>query len=870
MTAKRIFALLLAVAMVFSLAACGDDNSGDNTPDTPAVSGDQQGENNVPENQDENGLENTDEAVTPEGNYTWRDSVSVLASNWNPHTYQTSDDALPLDYITDNLFAIIFNDANHPVEGKEAFDSYVVVPAMAEDFPVDVTEEVKADHPQFEIPESATSGYAWRVKLRDDLKWEDGTPITAETFVESMKRLLDPKYINFRAADQTGSYAVVNAQKYANAGSYTYLDNGNEGIQLEDMEKNDEGQYTYNGKLVFIGVDYSLAWTGGDTLKAYVEEYGDAYFGLDTWDALLAETNQRGVAPCTDENLQLLSGVTTTNEAWGETDADLFNYLLIVDEEFPEDYSFDNVGLYASDDNELTFVFGNALDGFYLTYYAMNMIPLVKLDLYDECLSETTTASGSVWSSTYNTSVETTCSYGPYKMSDFQSDKAMHFVKNENWAGWNYDWINYVDPTDGNTYQMYQTTEVDIQVVPEAATRKQMFLAGQLIGYGLQAEDFDQYRNSEFVHSTPAETVFFLVLNGYQKVIEDREAAADFDGTTTDLQTMTLESFRRAAAITFDREDFAATVSPARSGGYALIGNTYIYDPETCAYYRDTEPAMQALCDFYSVDTSKYDSLEEAVDSITGYDAETAKELYSQAYQEALDAGYITDADGDGISDQTVTITYAIAEDSDFMTKTIDYMNEAFNKCTAGTGLEGKVQIVKSAPLGNDWSNQLREGLVDCCLCGWSGGVLDPFGLADTWTREGAAYDEYWFDPTAVSFTMNINGEDITLTLRQWAVAVNGEMVNVDGKEYNFGYGLVDVDVRLNILANIEKTLMGVYDYIPMLQDGSMSLLSQQVYYVVEEYNPMLSRGGMQYAKYNYNDDEWAEYVSSQGGSLQY
>jgi hypothetical protein len=55
-----------------------------------------------------------------------------------------------------------------------------------------------------------------------------------------------------------------------------------------------------------------------------------------------------------------------------------------------------------------------------------------------------------------------------------------------------------------------------------------------------------------------------------------------------------------------------------------------------------------------------------------------------------------------------------------------------------------------------------------------------------------------------------------------------------------------------------------------MLQDGSMALLSQQVYYVRDEYNPIMGRGGIAYMKYNYNDAEWAAYVAEQGGELQY
>ena len=110
---------------------------------------------------------------------------------------------------------------------------------------------------------------------------------------------------------------------------------------------------------------------------------------------------------------------------------------------------------------------------------------------------------------------------------------------------------------DGNTYHMYQTTDVDIQYVKEAATSKQMFLAGQLMTYGLQSEDFDQYRTSDYYYATPAETIYFLLFNGHEKVIKERENATDFDKNTTDLEMQMLESFRRACAVAIDRENFA-------------------------------------------------------------------------------------------------------------------------------------------------------------------------------------------------------------------------------------------------------------------------------------------------------------------------
>ena len=393
-----------------------------------------------------------------------------------------------------------------------------------------------------------------------------------------------------------------------------------------------------------------------------------------------------------------------------------------------------------------------------------------------------------------------------------------------------------------------------------------MFLKGELMTYGLQAEDFDTYRSSQYCHATPSETIFFLILNGYVDAINAREKNEGFDTTKYDLQSMTLLNFRKAVAVTYDRDLFAATVSPARSGGYGIIGTNYIYDPDTGAKYRDTDQAKKALCDFYSVDVSKYASLDEAVDSITGYDPVTAKELYKKAFDDAIAAGYITDNDKDGKSDQIVRIEYCISSDSDFMTKTINYLNEKMAEVTKDTPFDGKIEFVKSAPYGNDWSTKIREGQADTVLGGWSGSALNPFSLTDLYVNPTRAYDAKWFDATKINMTMTIEGKEITMTLKDWSDALNGADVNGN----NFGDGMVDINTRLDILAAFETEVLKTYDYLPMLQDGGMSLLTQQCYYVVEEYNPIMGRGGIAYLKYNYNDADWATYVSEQGGELKY
>ena len=840
---KTLISVSLVVAMAITVVGCGKK-----TPDP---------------------LDGKD-IVVYSGDYVYKDAVVQLSSNWNPHTYQTNDQSYPIDFITSGLYSFYYNDELHPIEGKKPYEGYVILPEMAASLPVDVTEQIKAlDNNKYGIPEDITSGYAYTIDLNPDAVWENGTPITAETYVYSMKQLLYPKMNNYRASDYyQGTFTIANGAKYFFQGTTNCADTMGE-IAFEDLVKGEDGNYyAKDGDPIYLAIDFELDWLQGDTLKTYVDYYGDASFSLKYWDELAAAADEDGLIPLNDDTYAKFSDVTTGNANWGETVADVCNYF-VKKTVYEDNYSFDNVGIFASDTYQITLVFGKSLAGFNLLYnLSGNWI--VYQPYYDEL--KTQIEGTDAWTTTYATSLKTTMSYGPYKMTAFQADKAMTFERNETWYGYKDGKHVFVDPEDPeHVYPMYQTTKIETQVVAEPADRKLMFLKGQLMGYGLQAEDFDEYRSSDYCYVTPSETIFFFIFNGYMDAIKNREANESFDQSKYDLETMTLTSFRKAVAVTYDKEALCSAVSPSRSGGYGLIGNSYLYDPETGSRYRDTEQAKKVLCDFYSVDVSKYDSLDDAVASITGYDPVVAKELYKQAFDEALAAGYITDNDKDGKCDQIISIEYASSAHSAFMEKTLNYLNEKMAEVLVGTPFEGKIQFAESAPLGDAWSDNIRNGLSDTVLGGWSGSALDPFSVTDCYANPSRQYDAKWFDSTKTQLTITIDGKELTTSLKNWSDALNGDTVTIDGKDYNFGDGMVDVNTRLDILAAIEGAVLQTYDYIPMLQDAGMSLLSQQVYYVIEDYNPVMGRGGITYLRYNYDEAAWAEYVASQeDGKLSY
>ena len=134
--------------------------------------------------------------------YTYHDALPVFPTNWNPCTYQTTTDAQILDYITDGFYTFDYN---------AGMTGYEMVDAMAVGDPVDVTGEYVG---QYGI-EAGETALAYKLTIREDLRWNNGDRITAYDFEESAKRLLDPKAKNYRADSMySGSVSIYGAEAY--------------------------------------------------------------------------------------------------------------------------------------------------------------------------------------------------------------------------------------------------------------------------------------------------------------------------------------------------------------------------------------------------------------------------------------------------------------------------------------------------------------------------------------------------------------------------------------------------------------------------------------------------------------------------------
>ena len=847
---KKVLALLLAAVMVLSAVGCksADDSTGGDALsqlDQAKENASQQDPTATPVPTTAASEDSTTGEPAAPATYTYNYALSTFPTLWNPHTYETSTDAEITDYITAGFYTFDYN---------ETYDGYKMVPYMATSEPVDVTSDYIG---QYGLTEDSYS-QAYIINLRTDLKWDDGTAITANDFVESAKRLENPEAQNYRADNlYSGNMVIHNAQSYLYQGKTVALENAtNAYYTFADLVKGDDGNYyTPDGEPVYWAVDFVLNdWLSGNTLADYVDAYGDAYFDVTTWDELVALADDEGLVACNDDTYALYAPVTTGNPNWGETEDDLPAYL-VYKATYPE-LDWSEVGMFAKSDYELVIILDKPLKGFYLLY-ALGDSWLVKTDLYDSCISYV----DGVYTNTYGTSAETTPSYGPYKLTAFQADKQYTLDRNEYFFGLN----------DANDNTTWQTTSIVVDYVAEATTRLELFNQGKLDTYGLTKDDMEDYSRSDYCYYTPGDSTYAMVFNpDFDALVSMQEAA----GENINKTIITIPEFRMAMSFAMNRADFCLATSPTNNAAFALYSSLIVSDPENGIAYRTTNQAKQAFVNFWGLadeygEGKLYADIDEAIESVTGYNLTKAQEYFNTAYDKAIELGYMD-------ADDVVEIKIGTPNNtSTFYNNGYEYIVNNYTEAVKGTKLEGKLMFSRDDTLGNGFSDALKANQVDMLFgVGWTGSTLDPYGLMEAYTSTGYQYDPAW-NTEVETMEVTIDGVAYTATVWAWTEIMSGEKRTItaaDGTtmEYSCGEADNDPEARLEILAAIENVVLMQYDFIPIMDASSAGLRGQQIKYFTEEYIFGMGRGGIKYYTYNYTDAEWDEYVASQNGTLDY
>ena len=652
--------------------------------------------------------------------YTYNYALATFPTNWNPAAYQTARDSEILDYISDSFYVFDYN---------EDGDGYVLRPGMAKGEPKDVT----ADYVGKYGIKAGDTAKAYVIELRQDLRWEDGTPIKARDFVESAKRYLDPKAQNYRADSlYSGSVVIYNAENYLKQGQDGYP---------------------------------AMEWEG-------------------------------------------------------------------------------NVGWFARSEYELCFVLEYPLSGFYLKYNLPT--PLVHIETYDACARN----DNGIYTNSYGTSVATTKSFGPYKLTAFQADKQYTLTKNQ----------EYYDLTEDT----YQTTAIVVDFVKEASTRLQLFRQGKLDSYSLTVDDMEAYGLSDFAYYNTGDSTFGMAFNPDFDALK----AAQERLTGVNKTILTLPEFRTAMSYALDREAFCLAASPLNKAGFGLFSESIIADPDRQTPYRETEGAKQVLAAVWGLSDkigTLYEDLDQAVDSISGYDLPRARELFNIAYDKAIAQGLMKETDRVEIRIGTPNSTSA------FYNNGYEFLVNNYTRAVEGTKLAGKLTFTRDDTLGNAFSGALKKNQVDMLFgVGWTGSALDPYALMEAYLLPNYQYDPS-NDYSKLPLTVAVSGQAYTAPATDWLAMMNGQTRTVTapgGSETTFA--ATEQTDRLAILSALEGAVLGNYNFIPIMDDGEGHLRGRQISYPTEEYIYPLGYGGVKYFTYAYSDQAWESYVSQSGGLLDY
>lgn len=878
---KRLLALLLATAMVTGMVACGNDDTPTDSTDesTPTTNDGGQvtpadkywavdagainmslgaaggGEVSHDGYKGIAGKDYTDPAV-----YTYRDYMAGTTDmKWDPMNWATNEDIVILDFVTDSFYYFVPN---------STLDGYAIILGTAADYPEDVTSEYVGS---YGIAAGDTAK-AFKIRLREDLAWEDGTPINADTYMYSYQELLYPLMYNRRADSvYAGTISIYGARNYFYAGKHAYAENmiseaygDEEYVAVADMEVDADGYFLVDGKDIAINLYDGGNW--GDSLADYYMAGYDALFvkdGVDLFlDVLDAAADNDNYVKVNQEVYEALAHIVAALHEYASVEeyaADKGDYAYLEWEEFcyyGEDFAaadFSEVGIVKTGDYELVFIYNNPVENpdYNIPYNGLGEY-LVYEPLWESCKTyfnanedrvSADSADVAKITSTYGTNVDTTMSFGPYKLTYFELDKAFTLERNDAWYGYN----------DGNHAGWYQMDVYAMQIISEHATTLMAFLNGELDTVSLQSEDMTDYGTSDYILYVPQSYTTKLTFNTDSASLASR-------GT----QILENVNFRKAFALAIDRTTFAASFTAAGSAGYGMLNYVYQANPLTGEIYRESEGGMRALTDLYGLTygpDGDFDTLEEAYDAITGYDLPQAQELMKLAYDQCV-------ADGTYDGTSNVEITLNVYNSDDIYVQMFNYLNDALKSAIAGSGFEGKVSLAMKVDA--DYYNTMYSGGTDMIFSTWGGAASSPYTMlyecyADASDGSGQQ-NEYGFDTSQVPVTVEINGASYTTDLQTWARWMDGDpSVSIsNGSSTLDAFAYYDTDSRSAIFGRMEYAYLSYYTTTPLYYRNVASLYSQKAHYATNTYmGEEVGFGGLRFLVFDYNDEEWANVVSA-------
>ncbi len=166
---------------------------------------------------------------TPGGEKIYRYADATDVNNLSPHMSLAAHEGAVVNWTTSTFYRWL------PKTDRSGSE---LLPDMAAEDPIDVNGD----------------GTVWEIRLREGLKWDNGDPIDANTFMYSYKMALDPKMANQTVVDLAKNAIIIkNAEAYY-AGKCDWEDVGIKQVDDHTLHIMTDGKFTaFDVKRHFAG-----------------------------------------------------------------------------------------------------------------------------------------------------------------------------------------------------------------------------------------------------------------------------------------------------------------------------------------------------------------------------------------------------------------------------------------------------------------------------------------------------------------------------------------------------------------------------------------------------------------------------------------
>lgn len=602
---KRILRAALAVVLILAIAGCVV--YGPDSPDMISVPGEK-------------------------GHYTYR-YADIAPDNWSPLYWSSKQERSILSYTTSPLYDITLNDTG---------DGNAYRSELATAMPEDVTVEY-AGNKTYGVPKKAEEGYAYRITIRQDALWQDGTPVTTADFAYSLQQYLSPAVKSIRKTDYYYGYAsFANAAEYVQDGYVPAYDEENGYAKVED-ENLLFSMTQVNGLFRTSSLEEYYSYYGQDKKASFMDNSGH-----NIYERLSELVQDAEYVPLTDEIKTLITALCSNFGAKEEEDYKKLCFY----QDTENAVTWEQVGFVAEDEYTMTFILDKPATSYELAYGLADLL-LIKQDVYETDPDAYGCSEGSYQS------------YGPYVITSYDKDKGMELSANTNWYGYG----------DEAYSGQYQTTDIQIFYGMSEEETASRFAEGNLDDWTLGSAVQGEYEDSAYIYElSHGATNMYVVDTDLNGLIEENSNGVNH-------AILAYRDFRHGISLAIDRYAYQDFMNPEGKVAYGLFGPSYVSEIANGERYRNITDANEILYSIYGK--------AEDVSQISYYNTESAAKHIQAAYEACLADGNIRD------TDQVVITFYSAREGA------AGFLQEALNAASAGTSLENRIVVQSVASREN-------------------------------------------------------------------------------------------------------------------------------------------------------------------------